>query len=144
MELQLIELYSWVCLVYDKHPMLKYQRLSNNRQPNFTDQELIPVYLFGQLQGHFKQKRIHQYISQHFKAWFPDLPVYQTFNYRLNSIAESFKVIVFESFTEINASTDNYFEEDCLIDSMPIMLAAGSRSYHAKVAVEIADQSYSH
>lgn len=142
MELQLIELYSWVCLVYDKHPMLKYQRLSNNWQPIFTDQELITVYLFGQLQGHFKQKRIHQYISQHFKAWFPDLPAYQTFNYRLNSIAESFKVIVFELFTEINASRNYHFEEDCLIDSMPIMLAVRSRSRHAKVAVEIADQSY--
>jgi len=44
MELQLIQLYLWVCLVYDKHPMLKYQRLSNNYQPLFTDQELITVY----------------------------------------------------------------------------------------------------
>lgn len=59
MELQLIELYLWVCSVSDKHPMLKYQRLSNNWQPHFTDQELITVYSFGQLRGHFKQKRIH-------------------------------------------------------------------------------------
>jgi len=63
MELQLIQLYLWVCLVYDKHPMLKYQRLSNNWQPDFTDQELIAIYLFGHFQGHFNQKRIYGYIS---------------------------------------------------------------------------------
>lgn len=58
MELQLIELYLWVCRIYDKHPMLKYQHLSNNHEPLFTDQELITVYLFGHLQGHFEQRRI--------------------------------------------------------------------------------------
>lgn len=142
MELQLIQLYSWVCLVYDKHPGLKYQRLSNNWQPNFTDQELITVYLFGQLQGHFKQKRIHQYIGQHFRDWFPELPAYETFNYRLNNLAESLQVIVYELFEEINGSGKYHFEEDCLIDSMPIMLAVRGRSYGAKVAVEIANQSY--
>lgn len=47
LELQLIRLYQWVCRVYDKHPMLKYQRLSNNTsEPLFTDQELVTVYLF--------------------------------------------------------------------------------------------------
>lgn len=142
MELQLIQLYVWVCLVYDKHPMLKYQRLSNNWQPRFTDQELITIYLFGQFQGHFKQKRIHQYICQHFKAWFPDLPAYQTFNYRLNNLSEALQVIVFTLFEEINESGNYHFEEDCLIDSMPIMLAVRGRSYRAKVAVEFANQSY--
>jgi hypothetical protein len=142
MELQLIELYSWVCLVYDKHPMLKYQRLSNNWQPNFTDQELITIYLFGQFQGHFKQKRIHKYISEHFRDWFPDLPAYQTFNYRLNHLSESLQVIVFELFEEINASAVYHFEDDCPIDSIPIMLAVRGRSYRAKVATDLANQSY--
>ena len=142
MELQLIQLYSWVCLVYDKHPSLKYQRLSNNWQVNFTDQELITVYLFGQLQGHFKQNQIHQYIWQHFRDWFPDLPAYQTFNYRLNNVAESLRVIVYELFEEIEGSGKYHFQEDCLIDSMPIMLAQRGRSYGAKVATDEANQSY--
>ena len=142
MELQLIQLYSWVCLVYDKHPSLKYQRLSNNWQPKFTDQELITIYLFGHFQGHFNQNRIHQYIKQHFRDWFPDLPAYQTFNERLNNLAESLQVIVYELFEEINGSGKYHFEEDCLIDSMPIMLAVRGRSYRAKVAREEANQSY--
>jgi len=57
MELQLIQLYLWVCLVYDKHPMLKYQRLSNNWQPTFTDQELITIYLFGHIPAEFQTKK---------------------------------------------------------------------------------------
>jgi DDE family transposase len=142
MELQLIQLYSWVCLIYDKHPSLKYQRLSNNWQPLFTDQELITVYLFGHLQGHFNQNRIHQYIEQHFRDWFPELPAYQSFNYRLNNLAESLQVIVYELFEEINGSDKYHFEEDCLIDSMPIMLAVRGRSYRAKVARDEANQSY--
>lgn len=142
MELQLIELYLWVCSVYDNHPMLKYQRLSNNWQPDFTDQELITIYLFGQFQGHFKQNRIHQYILQHFADWFPSLPSYQTFNYRLNNLAESFQVIVYELFKEIETSGKYHFEEDCLLDSMPIMLAVRGRSARAKVARDQANQSY--
>jgi Transposase DDE domain len=141
-ELQLIKLYSWVCLIYDSHPNLKYQRLSNNWQPTFTDQELITIYLFGQLQGHFKQNRIHQYISQHFRDWFPDLPVYQTFNYRLNNLAESLQVIVYALFEAIETNNKYHYEADCLLDSMPIMLAVRGRSYQAKVATDEANQSY--
>jgi hypothetical protein len=41
-------------------PTLKYQRWSNNpTAPRFTDQELLTVYLFAMLQGHFKQKAMH-------------------------------------------------------------------------------------
>jgi len=122
--------------------MLKYQRLSNNWQPDFTDQELLTVYLFGQLQGHFKQKRIHEYILQHFADWFADLPTYQSFNYRLNNLAETLPVIVFELLRKLGESYQDYFEEDCVIDSMPIMLAVRGRSLQAKVAGEIANQSY--
>ena len=142
MELQLIQLYVWVCSVYDKHPMLKYQRLSNNGQPNFTDQELITCYLFGQMQGYFKQTKIHEYISQHFSDWFPLLPAYQTFNYRLNNLVESWQMIVFELCAQLNTSANYHYEEDCLIDSMPIMLAVRGRSYRAKVAGGIAAQGY--
>ncbi len=72
------------------------ERLSNNWQPDSTDLELITIYLFGHLQDHYKQKRIHQYISQHFAGWFPDLPSYQAFNQRLNQISEALKVMVFQ------------------------------------------------
>lgn len=146
MELRLIELYLWVCLVYDKHPNLKYQRLSNNWNPDFTDQELITVYLFGHLQGHYEQKRIYQYIKNHFADWFPKLPSYQAFNGRLNQVSEVLKVMVFQLLAS-SAQRECYFddfvlEEDCLLDSMPIMLAVRGRSSGAKVALEEANTGY--
>ncbi|MCY7344595.1 MAG: hypothetical protein LH614_00085 [Pyrinomonadaceae bacterium] len=121
MELQLIQLYLWVCLVCDKHPMLKYQRLSNNWQPDFTDQELITIYLFGHFQGHFNQKRIYGYISHHFLDWFPDLPSYQAFNRRLNELAEPLKIMVFELMAKFAQDNEFFAEQDCVIDSVPIM-----------------------
>ncbi len=142
MELQLIQLYLWVCLVYDKHPMLKYQRLSNNWQPNFTDQELITIYLFGHFQGHFNQKRIYAYIRQHFSDWFPDLPSYQAFNRRLNEVGEPLKILVYELMAKFAYDNEFFAEQDCVIDSMPIMLAVRARSAHAKVAPDAANVGY--
>lgn len=94
------------------------------------------------MQGFFKQTKIYEFMSQQFGDWFPLLPAYQTFNYRLNNLTESWQVMVFELCGAINKRADGYFEEDCLIDSMPIMLAVRGRSDQAKVATEIAAQSY--
>ena len=51
-------------------------------------------------------------------------------------------MIVFELFAQINAGVNYHFEEDCPIDSTPIMLAVRGRSYRAKVACDLANQSY--
>ncbi len=140
METQLVQLYVWVCSVYDKHPMLKYQRLSNNWQPLFTDQELATIYLFGHRQGHFTQNRIYLYISHHWKAWFPNLPSYQAVNRRLNEFHESWEVLLSELMPE--NETTHLSNDDRVLDSLPIMLATRTRSYNAKVAREHADQGY--
>ena len=139
MELQLIQLYLWVCLIYDKHPMLKYQRLSNNCQPNFTDQGAITVYLFGHFQGHFNQKRIYEHISQHFSDWFPDLPSYRAFDRQLNESGESLKILVFELMAQFADDNECFAEPDCVIDALTIMLAVRGRAAHAKVAGDDAD-----
>ncbi len=41
--IQLIQLYIYVCECYDRHLSLHFTRLSNNYLPEFTDQELITV-----------------------------------------------------------------------------------------------------
>lgn len=122
--------------------MLKYQRSSNNWQPDFTDQELITIYLFGHFQGHFNQKRIYDYIRQHFPDWFPDLPSYQAFNRRLNELGEPLKILVFELMAKFAYDNEFFAEYDCVIDSLPIMLATRSRSAHAKVALDDANVGY--
>lgn len=140
MELQLIQLYVWVCQIYDKHSVLKVQRMSNNNQPDFTDQELVTIYLFGHLQGHFQQRRIYNYIRGHWMAWFPNLPSYQAFNYRLNQLSPSFALLLDELLTQLaNNSPET---TDYVLDSLPIILAKGSRADTAKVAREVANKGF--
>jgi hypothetical protein len=140
MELQLIQLYVWVCQVYDNHSVMKHQRLSNNSQPRFTDQELVTIYLFGHLQGLFQQRRIYDYIQAHWRAWFPLLPSYQAFNYRLNLLSPCFAFLLEELLNQI--SNNDACQSDCVLDSLPIILAKGSRADSAKVAKEVANKGY--
>lgn len=140
MEQQLIELYLWVCRAYDTHPALKAQRMSNNHRPRFTDQEVMTVYLFGHLQGHFTQRRTYDYTSGHWRAWFPDLPSYQAFNRRLNRLSAAFALLLQDRLAE--AATRLAGGPDRLLDSLPVMLAKGARSASAKVAREVASKGY--
>ncbi len=52
MDNQLIQIYLLVCQIYDSHSSLKFQRLSNFK-PKFSDEEIITVYLLGQLNERF-------------------------------------------------------------------------------------------
>lgn len=61
MENQLIQLYVLVCHIHDTQSETCFQRLSNNSNPHFTDQELVTIYLFGHLQGLFEKKAIQMY-----------------------------------------------------------------------------------
>jgi len=45
MENQLIQIYLFVCQIYDTCSDTCFQRLSNNDEPLFTDQELITIWL---------------------------------------------------------------------------------------------------
>jgi hypothetical protein len=139
-EQQLIALYLRVCRAYDKHPALKYQRLSNFR-PAFTDEELLTIYLFGHMQGFHHQRRIYDYTRRHWRAWFPHLPSYQAFNRRLNLLAPAFEQFITETLAGQVAPLAVH--SDRLVDSLPIMLAKWPRSGAAKVARGVADQGYS-
>ena len=140
MENQLIQLYVWVCAIYDKHSVLKVQRMSNNHQPAFTDQELVTVYLFGHLQGHFSQRRLYHYICGHWLAWFPDLPSYQAFNYRLNHLGPAFAWLLEELLSDLASTASG--TTDFVLDSLPIILAKGTRADGAKIAREVANKGY--
>jgi hypothetical protein len=138
-EQQLIELYLLVCDFYDNQPGLKYQRLSNFK-PRCTDEELLTMYLFGHMQGFQQQRRIHQYLRHHWQAWFPALPSYQAFNRRLNELVPAFEQLIGSALSPCVAQLAP--SADRLIDSMPIMLAKGSRSNSARVAAEVADKGF--
>lgn len=141
MDNQLIQIYLLVCQIYDNQSSLKFQRASNFR-PKFSDEEIITVYLFGQLNEKFNHRRIYDFIQEYWRDWFPDLPSYQAFNRRLNLLTDNFQVL-FGSLLETLHLNQSQSTTDFLIDSMPIMLAQGTRSNQARVAPEFAKTGFS-
>lgn len=140
MENILISLYLLVCQTYDTHSDTCFQRLSNNNQPKFTDQEIVTIYLFGHLNQKFEKKAIHQFIKDYWADCFPLMPAYQTFCHRLNLLEQTFQTIGGAWFDLLK--TDLSPNNDHLIDSMPIMIAKNGHSYTAKVARDVANKGY--
>ena len=137
MENLLIEIYLFVCQTYDTSSETCYQRLSNNRDPDFTDQELITIWFFAHLEGCFEKKKMHSLILKYWREWFPRLPSYQTFVLRLNRLEPSFQT--FGALLSETLATRQTPEVDHLVDSLPIMLARHGHSYRARVGREVAD-----
>ncbi len=140
MENQLIQLYLRVCQTYDTCSAACLQRSSNNSKPSFTDQELITIFFFGHHNGLFQKKAIYKFTVHYWKQWFPNLPSYQTFCYRLNLLEQTFQVMGGAWLNCVKAEIQP--EIDRLIDSFPIMLAKHGHAYNAKVAREIANRGY--
>lgn len=137
MENLLIEIYLFVCHVYDTSSQTCYQRLSNNRAPEFTDQELITIWFFAHREGWFEKKQLHRLIEKYWQKWFPRLPSYQTFVLRLNRLEQTFQTSGAVLSGALAARETP--ELDHLVDSLPVMLASHGHSYRARVGREFAD-----
>jgi IS5 family transposase len=138
-ENKLIELYLLICRLYDTEAVLKHQRLSNFKH-TFTDEELLTMCIFGHLQGHTSHRRIYNYVADHWREWFPALPSYQAFNRRVNELAPAFELLINQQLTSAGRRVAE--TADRLIDSLPIMLAIGTRANRARVARELADTGF--
>lgn len=116
------------------------QRFSNNSNPEFTDEEILTIYLFcGYCQRYFGINEIHTFAKEYLSSWFPKLPSYQTFCVRLNMLSEAFKVLVFTMI-------QSFKPKDCdplisIVDSMPIVTCKG-KNRKGKVATEITSKGY--
>ena len=141
MTIQLIQLYVLVCELHDTRRSTCFQRTSNNVQVDgITDQELIALYWFGHLQGHFEKKAIHTFIKNYWLEYFPKLPAYQTFVARLNRLEATFQSFGAELQARLRVA--HVPEVDQVIDSLPVMLARGGHAYTATVAREYAEVGY--
>lgn len=139
--LQLIRLYLLVCELYDRRRDTCFQRLSNNANPDgITDQELVTIYCFAHLHGHFEKKAMHQFIRTYWSEYFPQLPAYQTFVARLNRLEATFQSL--GAALQAHLPCSHVPEIDRVLDSLPVMLARGGHAYTAKVARETADLGY--
>lgn len=139
-EQRLISIYLFICDLYEKELQFDCQRFSNNSKPEFTDQEIITIYLFaGYEQRYFLINDIHSFTKDYLLSWFPKLPSYQTFNYRLNLLTSAFQSLVIKLFGAFKPL------ECCslisIVDSMPI-ITSGSKNRTGKVAPEITAKGY--
>jgi len=140
MENQLIHTYLFVCQTYNTSAETCFQRLSNNRKPEFTDQELITIWFFAHSHGCFEKKQMHRLIQNYWRDWFPLLPSYQTFVLRLNRLEATFQTFGAVFFDAL--ATTHTPAGDHLVDSLPVMLAQHGHSYRARVAREIANVGF--
>lgn len=138
-ELKLISIYLYICDIYDSKLKSACQRFSNNSNPDFTDQEVMTIYLYAMnVEQRLKIKQIHQYASDYLRSWFPLLPSYEAFNMRINRLSEAFR-----NLSEVLLS--GYCPQDCdlnasVMDSLPIITCSGKRT--PSVAKEITDKGY--
>jgi hypothetical protein len=137
--LQLIAIYLYICDLHDEILQFSCERFSNNKNPDFTDQEVITIYLYTmRFENLFKIKHIYKFTNKYLRSWFPLLPSYKNFNTRLNRLPEAFRFIC-------NHLLSQKRPFDCLpdvniLDSLPIITCSGKRK--AKVALELTDKGF--
>ena len=136
---KLVEIYFYVCEKFEKDLRFSCQRFTNNDNPEFTDQEIMTIYLFVISQEkRFKIKEIYRFTDVYLRSWFPKLPSYAAFNNRLNRLSEAFKMLT-TSLLHDYQPIDCILQES-LLDSLPIVTAHGKRV--GKVAPELTDKGF--
>jgi hypothetical protein len=138
--IKLISIYFYVSEKYESEFKYSCQRYSNNHNPEFSDQEIITIYLFVMSQQrYFQVKSIHDFAREYLSSWFPCLPSYQAFSNRVNNLWDSFRLLL-EDLLERFLPSDCLIGES-LIDSFPIITCCG-RNRKGKVAPELTGKGY--
>jgi len=137
---KLIKLYFYICEDKGIQKYLSGFRLSNNQTVEFTDEEVMTVYIFGIIQKHSKVKQIYNYTKAHLSDWFPLLASYQAYTDRLNKLHCCFEILV--QSINLKALQELEFVNEKVIDSVPIIVTGKSRSSSAKVAPQLCSKGY--
>ena len=77
----LVRIYLFVCRRYRHRLRACVQRQTGNSDPDFTDEEVLTIYLFGIIEKRRTISEIYDYARDHFPDWFPDLPSYGGYNH---------------------------------------------------------------
>ena len=75
-EFKLIAIYLYICDIYGSKLKSVCERFRNNNHPDFTDQEVMTIYLYGMhVEQRLKIKHIREFAKDYLLSWFPLLPV---------------------------------------------------------------------
>lgn len=121
-QVDLISLYLYICNQYEKKLSYYCERRSNYVDLQFTDEEVIVLFLFGVFKKRKTLKAIYEYASDHLREWFPSLPSYVAFVQRINRVSDVFVPLIEQLLSQYPEKSD-YLRNGLLIDSMPIILA---------------------
>jgi hypothetical protein len=94
------------------------------------------MYLFAIFEKRFTLKEGYHYMKNHWLDWFPAMPSYQAYNYRLNQLYWQLEVIIGELMAQM--PYQDCYPDISLADSLPIILS--KRPYQARVALQVADK----
>ncbi len=136
---KLVEIFFYISDAYEKELKFSCQRFSNNCKPDFSDQEIMTLYLFCISQEQrTKIKQIYTFADEYLRSWFPKLPSYEAFNNRINRLSEAFRLL-----TDLLLRTHQ--PSDCvtqvsLLDSLPVITCSGKRA--GKVATELTQKGF--
>ena len=127
--IQLIDLFFRVCEVYDNQMIGHcFRHTKNGIQPRFTDAEVITCYLFATgWQKCAGPKACYDYIATHYLDCFPLLPANQSFNHRLNRLAEVLPLFTQACFTAWANLVSSLPSTTVVTDSFPVITAAGNQ-----------------
>jgi hypothetical protein len=140
---RLIALYCYISEDKRIQQHLATLRMSNNYQPAFTDEEVMTVYVFGIVSGMSKVKAIYDHTRNYLPDWFPQLPSYQAFNYRLNALSACFEVLVcsVNRYALLHDPSLLQYSSEKVIDSVPVVVSR-SNNYTACVAPHLCNKGY--
>jgi hypothetical protein len=143
-DIYLIQLYEYVCELYNEELWIEVQRFSNNKQwhlQGMVDEELITIYLFCKIQEQRNTlKEMYDHIKYYWGSWFPKLPSYTAFATRLAGLSCALEAMASLLCSRIGVPC-LYGEPVALLgDSMPIITCSHKRN--AKVSREIVDKGY--
>lgn len=138
---RLIKVYLKVCDTWKAGVCNSAERMSNNRRFDFTDEEVVTIYLFGIMSGRRDIREIYTFTKNHLLDWFPRLSGYNAFVHRLQKLAPAFMSLsnfISEDFEKKNESQQKIW----LTDSFPIVTASGKRKPSTKIAPELINKGY--
>ena len=114
-------------------------RFSNNRHPEFSDEEALTIYLYAVSEEEKRQiKQIYRYADRYLRSYFPKLPSYQAFNHRLNCLSTLMQRLLAGVLKEALPADSS--PSETLVDSLPIITCLAKRK--AKVAGEVTAKGY--
>jgi len=107
--IKLIYIFLKISDLYDLILKNHCMRFTNNNRPEFSDTEVITIYLFCILhEQRFNNTQIYNFADNHLRSWFPKLPSYTAFNTRLNNLAAVFEVLAEHLMSDIQYNTKNH------------------------------------